>query len=189
MIFRLYKKLGLALDRDSALSLYVGIFTDTGSFRYSTTTALTHKIVSELLRFGFDIPQIYKSIYGNIPYQDMQLLTRILPSMRQEAQGRLVWFQIKKDLLRNKKIYFDLTENILTLGRAIKDVEVAVLFKENLGIKNEIRVNLRSQGKVDVNKIASFFGGGGHKTASGITMHGKIDSVRKMVLAKIKESL
>jgi len=64
-----------------------------------------------------------------------------------------------------------------------------VLFKENLGVENEIRVNFRSQGKVDVNKIASFFGGGGHKAASGATIHGKIDDVRRRVLAKIKENL
>jgi phosphoesterase RecJ-like protein len=92
-------------------------------------------------------------------------------------------------MLRNKKLSFDLSEHILSFGRAIKDVEVVVLFKENLGAKDEIRVNFRSQGKVDVNRIASFFGGGGHKTASGATIHGKIEDVRRRVLAKIKKSL
>jgi len=50
-------------------------------------------------------------------------------------------------------------------------------------------VNLRSQGKVDVNMVASFFGGGGHKTAAGCTLHGDIDKISKKVLNKIKESL
>ena len=77
----------------------------------------------------------------------------------------------------------------MTFARAIKDMEVAVLFKENLGVKNEIRVNLRSQGAVDVNKIAQCFGGGGHKAASGATIKGKIEQVRRRVLAKIRESL
>jgi len=92
-------------------------------------------------------------------------------------------------MLRNKKLSFDLSEHILSFGRTIKGAEVVLLFKENLGTKNEIRVNFRSQGKVDVNKIAQFFGGGGHKTASGATVHGNIDSVRRRVLAKIKENL
>jgi len=189
MIYKLYKALRLPLDRDTAILLYTGILTDTGSFRYSNATSFTHKAISELLKFHLDIPQIYKSIYENIPFADMKLLTRILPGIKQEAKGRVVWFQVKRDMLRNKKLSFDLSEHVLSFGRAIKDVEVVVLFKENLGVKNEIRVNFRSQGNVDVNKIAQFFGGGGHKTASGATVRGKIDNVRKRVLAKIKKSL
>ncbi len=189
MIYRLYKKLGLSLDRETALCLYVGMLTDTGSFRYPNTTSFTHKAVSELLRYNLDIPQIYKNIYENIPLEDLRLLSRILPHMRISAGGNIAWFQIKRSMLRKKRLSFDLTESLLGFARAIKDVKVAVLFKENLGVQNEIRVNLRSQGEVDVNKIAQFFGGGGHKTASGATAHGKIEQVRRKVLAKIKENL
>jgi phosphoesterase RecJ-like protein len=64
-----------------------------------------------------------------------------------------------------------------------------VLFKENLGGKNRLGVNLRSQGKVDVNKIASFFGGGGHKSASGCTLVGDIKKIEKSIIAKIRSSL
>jgi len=92
-------------------------------------------------------------------------------------------------MLKNGKLSFDLTEHILTFGRSIKDAEVVLLFKENLGTKNEVRVNLRSQGKVDVNKVASFFGGGGHRTASGCTVKGSLGRVQRMVLNKIKEAL
>lgn len=189
MIYKLYKALRLPLDRDTAILLYTGILTDTGSFRYSNVTSFTHKAVSQLLKFKLDIPHIYRSIYENIPFADMQLLTRILPGIKQEAKGRVVWFQVKRDMLRNKKLSFDLSEHVLSFGRAIKDAQVVVLFKENLGVKNEIRVNFRSQGNVDVNKIAQFFGGGGHKTASGATIHGRLDDIRRRVLAKIKENL
>ncbi len=188
MIYKLYKKLRLPLDRDTAISLYVGMLTDTGSFRYSNTTAFTHKAVAELLKYNLDILQIYKNIYENVFFADMQLLSRILPKMKRQAGGRIIWFEVKKDMLKNKKPSFDLSEHILSFGRAVKDAQVVVLFKENLGVKDEIRLNFRSQGKVDVNKIAQFFGGGGHKTASGATIRGKLDQVRKKVLAKIRES-
>lgn len=189
MIYKLYKKLRLPLDKDTALLLYVGMLTDTGAFRYSNTTSVTHQAVSEFLKYGLKVTQIYKYLYENIPFEDMKLLAKILPAMRRQAGGRIVWFQVKKNMLKNKKLSFDLSEHTLSFGRAIKDAEVAVLFKENLGVKDEIRINFRSQGKVDVNKIASYFGGGGHKTASGATVHGKIDQVRRRVLAKIRESL
>jgi phosphoesterase RecJ-like protein len=83
----------------------------------------------------------------------------------------------------------DLTDYVMNFGRAIKGAEVVALFKENLGVKNEVRVNFRSQGKVDVNKVAGFFGGGGHKTASGCTIHENIDVIRLKVLKKIEDSL
>jgi phosphoesterase RecJ-like protein len=189
MVYELYKEMGVRLDKEAAVAIYVGILTDTGSFRYSNTTSYTHKIVAELMQYGFNITDIYKRIYENITLRDMKLLTAILPKVRLDGQGRIAWFQIKRELLKGKKIFFDLTEYVLSFARAIKGIEVAVLFKESPIAKNEIRVNLRSQGKVDVNRIAAFFGGGGHKTASGATLRASLTVARKKVLAKIKEIL
>ena len=73
--------------------------------------------------------------------------------------------------------------------RAIKGVEVAALFKENFGERREIRFNLRSNSRVDVNKIAAYFGGGGHKSASGCTLTGSLTDIRKRVLSKITTHL
>jgi phosphoesterase RecJ-like protein len=188
MVYNLYKKLRLSLDRETAMLLYVGMCTDTGSFHYPNTTSLTHKAVSELLKYNLDISQIYKNVYENIPFQDMRLLSKILPTIRRSASGKIAWFQLRRNIPK-MKTSFDLTEHLLSFARAIKGVEAVVLFKENFGKNNEVRVNFRSQGKVDVNKIAQFFGGGGHKTASGATIKGQIDEVRKKVLAKIRESL
>lgn len=188
-IYKLYKKLRIPIDKETAIFLYVGILTDTGSFRYANTTGFTHKMAADLLRHNLDVKEIYKKIYENIPFLDMKLLSRVLPRIKQEAGGRIIWFEINRSMLRDKKLSFDLSEHILSFGRAVKDAEVVVLFKENLGVKDQVRMNFRSQGRVDVNKIARFFGGGGHKTASGATMHGKLDTVRKKVLARIRKSL
>jgi phosphoesterase RecJ-like protein len=177
------------LDKNVAVYLYAGMLTDTGSFRYSNTSSFTHKAVADCLRFDINTPEVYKNIYENIPFEDMKLLSIILPRIRREAGGRIIWFQIRRNTLRKRRLLFDLSENVLSFGRAVKDAEVVLLFKENLGVKDEIRVNFRSNGNVDVNKIAKVFGGGGHKTASGATIRGKIDLVRKKVLAKVRKSL
>ncbi len=189
MVFRLYKEMRLGFDKDSALLLYAGMLTDTGSFRYPNTTGFTHKAVGELMCFGFNARQVYKEIYENIPFINVQLLIKALPRMRLAAAGKIAWIELPAKLLRHKNLSFDLTDHILSFARAIKGVEVAALFKENLGGKNEIRFNLRSNGPVDVNKIAQVFGGGGHKTASGCTLVGELVSVRKRVIAKIRQSL
>lgn len=188
MVYRLYKALGVPLDRTSATALYVGILTDTGSFRYSNTSALTHKITADLLTHGIDVLDVYRQIYGSVPYDDLKLFIKILPTMRVELGGKIVWFAVPKSILhRQKKIYFDLSESLLNFARTLRGIEVALLFRENMTQEPEVRVNFRSQGKIDVNKIANCFGGGGHKNASGATVKGrKLDEVRRMVLHKLK---
>ncbi|MDD2679813.1 MAG: bifunctional oligoribonuclease/PAP phosphatase NrnA [Candidatus Omnitrophica bacterium] len=189
MIFRLYKAMRLPFDADTALLLYVGIMTDTGSFRYSNTTVFTHRAAGELLRFGFNVPLVYKNIYENIPFTDMQLLIKVLLHIHRTSGGKIAWVELPAKLLRHKKLSFDLTDHILSFIREIKDTQAVALFKENLGVRNEIRVNLRSAGLVDVNKIAQAFGGGGHKTASGCTVHGRLADVRAKVIAQIRRNL
>ncbi|MFA4854471.1 MAG: bifunctional oligoribonuclease/PAP phosphatase NrnA [Candidatus Omnitrophota bacterium] len=188
MIYKLYKQLRLPIDKDTALVLYTGMMTDTGSFRYSNTSSFTHKAASELLESGLDVAQVYRNTYENIPLSDVKLLLEILPEIKFYYRGKIARFKIKKKLLKSGKPCVDIADLVLSFGRAIKGVEVVVLFKENLGENNEVRINLRSQGQVDVNKVASLFGGGGHKTAAGCTLHGDIDQISKKVLNKIRES-
>ncbi len=189
MVFSLYKEMGVPFDDASALLLYVGMLTDSGSFRYSCTSSFTHQAAGELLKFNINANQVYKNIYENIPFSDTQLLIKALAHIHRESAGKIAWVELPAKLLRHKKLSFDLTDHMLGFLRAIKDTEIAVLFKENLGVRNEIRVNLRSTGLADVNKIALAFGGGGHKAASGCTVHGRLADVRRKVLAKIRQNL
>lgn len=190
MVYRLYKEMRVRIDKAAALFLYVGLLTDTGSFRYSNTDSATHLMAAELLSGGIDVAGVYKHIYGSIPLDELKLLTVILPKMQTMNDGKVIWFDIPRDLLeKHRNISFDLSESILSFGRSLKGVEVVVLFKENLKSRGEVRVNFRSQGHIDVNKIAGFFGGGGHKTASGVTVKGSMDEIKRKVLRKIKSAL
>ena len=187
MIYRLYKKMGIGLDKNKALCLYVGLVTDTGSFRYPNTNAFSHKIAFELMQYNLLANKVYKNIYENLKFEDLKLLSKILLNPQQDTMGEIVWFEIKRKILKAKRPHFDLTEYVLSFGRLIKDAEVLVLFKEDLFLNNQVRVNLRSSGKVDVNKIAQIFGGGGHRTASGCTLKGKLKDVEYTVLKRIKD--
>ncbi|MCK9594605.1 MAG: bifunctional oligoribonuclease/PAP phosphatase NrnA [Candidatus Omnitrophica bacterium] len=190
MVYRLYKEMRVRIDKSEALFLYVGLLTDTGSFRYSNTDPSTHLMAAELISRGIDVAGVYKHIYGSIPLEDLKLLTVILPKMRTMNDGKVIWFDIPGVLLKkHRNISFDLSESILSFGRTLKGVEVVALFKENLKSSGEVRVNFRSQGKIDVNKIAGYFGGGGHKTASGATVKGPMDEIKRKVLNKIKSAL
>lgn len=189
MIYKLHKRLRLRMDKDTALALYTGIMTDTGSFRYSNTSSSTFKAAAELLKFKVNVAEVYRYTYENILPQEVKLLLKFLSKIKFFGQGRIAAFQIDSELLRGKKLGIDLADQCLSFGRAIKGVEVVVLFKNNSGLKSQVRVNLRSQGRVDVNKIAAFFGGGGHKTAAGCTIPGEFSAVCRKVIARICQRL
>jgi phosphoesterase RecJ-like protein len=188
MVYGLYKEMRVPFDKSSALQLYTGIMTDTGSFKYVNTTPATFMAAAELTKFNLDINGIYRKVYEDIPFEDIKFLLSVLPAIKRGVNGRIVWFKITKKITPGK-LAIDLSEHLLNFGRSIKNVDVVVLFKENLGDNKEVRVNFRSQGRVDVNKIAAFFGGGGHKTASGCTIEGGIDEVIHKVIGKIKSEI
>jgi len=190
MVYKLYKEMGVSIDKKVAVCLYTGILSDTGSFRYTNTASHTHLAAAELMSCGIDTADIYRKVYADIPYVDMKFLSKILPTIKRECHGQVAYCLLHASLLKKqKRITFDLSENILSFARAIRGIKVVVLFKENLGLRREVRVNFRSHGAVDVNKIARSFSGGGHKTAAGCTIGGSLDSVKKRVLKKVRESL
>jgi phosphoesterase RecJ-like protein len=188
MIYRLYQKMRIPLNRNRALCLYVGILTDTGSFHYPNTNPESLAMAADLMHHGLEVNKIYRSIYENISLPDLKLLSTIICDMRSSLKGKVVWFKIQKSLLKGKKISIDLSEHILNFGRLAKEAQVVVLFKENLGVKSQVRINLRSK-NVDVNKIAQIFGGGGHKNASGATVNGGLESVQQRVVAEIQKRI
>ncbi len=189
MVYNLYKKMRVPIDKDTALLLFSGIATDTGFFRYSNTSSDTHIAAAELLKRGVDSSSVYWHIYEDVPFRDAIILARELSRIERDIQGKVVWASLKRAIVKRTSEEFDLGDHFLSFMRAIKGVEVAVLFKEDKKGKKGVRVNFRSQGKVDVNSIAKFFGGGGHKTASGATIAGSLDAVKRKVLAKVRGTL
>lgn len=184
MVYRLYKELKIPFDRNSALAMYIGILTDTGSFRYSNTAPFTHKVVAELLRKKIAVNQVYRRIYEYYSLSDIKFLGSQISRLNSDQKGKIVWLDVDLRSAALKKTLMDLTDAILNLARSIKSAEVVLLFKQISA--NEVRVNLRSNGKIDVNRLAKMFGGGGHKTASGFTIKGNIRSVQGRVLKEAR---
>ena len=190
MIYRIYKQMRLPIAKPEAVAMYTGMMTDTGSFRYSNTSSFTHQAVAELLEYGINVPLIYRYVYENLALDETKLLIKLLPKISFSSQGKVAYFKLEHGMIKDGVVSMDLGDQLLSFARAIKGVEVVALFKEKLGgAKKQVRINLRSQGKVDVNKIAAIFGGGGHKTASGCTVNGEINQVIKNVLASIQRVL
>jgi len=180
IVYKLCDKMGI-MDKNIALCLYTGIFTDTGSFIYTSTSSDTHRIISKLMKYNVHPYAIYEKIHSSCGEGDLKFIARVISSLQFDARRKICWSEIK--LWKSKD--YDLTEVIFSIMRLLEEVEVFILFKKVK--KDEVRVNFRSCSKIDVNKIAQFFGGGGHKRASGTTVKGNINSIEAKVISFVEK--
>lgn len=184
-IYHLFKEANIPIKKNAALYIYVATLTDTGSFRYSNTTADTHKIVAELIEKGLNPTQIYRKIYEEAHRSRLALLSSVLSTLDISRDGKAAWIRITKDMLKKHKTGMRGTEDFINFPRSIKGVRIAMAFRE-IG-KDIIKVSFRSNEGVDVCRLAKLFGGGGHPSASACTLRGSMPEVEESVLLKAKK--
>ncbi len=192
MVFRLFKETGVKMTKEVALSLYIAILTDTGSFNYDNTSSATHEIAGELLGYGLDPAVVSESVYERRSVKDINLLGLVLATIRVNKSGMIAHLEVTKDMLKKTGADLAKSEGLINFARSIDGVKVAILFKEDQQEKGKINISFRSKGNgdaADVNKIAAIFGGGGHAKASGCIVAGSLKEVKKKVLAKVESSL
>lgn len=188
MVYDLFRAFKLKIGMEEAVSLYTAIMTDTGSFRYSNTSSKTHRIIAELIDIGIKPYEMHTKIYETSSVQDTNLLGEALQTMKLTEDGKVAWLWVTKEMLKKTKASLEGTEGIINFARSIGGVEIAILFRET-GTDERVKVSFRSKGKVDVNKLAGVFNGGGHPTASGCSVFGKFEDVEKKVLDAAKQIL
>lgn len=192
MVYHLFKDTGVKLTKEVALCLYIAILTDTGSFNYDNTSGVTHEIAGELLGYGLDPAVVSESVYERRSIEDLKLLGLVLATIKLNKKGTVAYLEVTRDMVKKTSADIAKSEGLINYARSVDKVKVAILFKEDLKDKNKINISFRSKGNgevIDVNKIASFFGGGGHTKASGCIVEGDLHEVEQKVLAKVEEAL
>ena len=189
MVFKLFRAMGVTLTKEIALSLYIAILTDTGSFNYDNTSRVTHEIAGELLGYGLDPAAVSRNVYERRSIADIKFLGLVLSKIKVIEDGRAAYLEITKKMLKSTGVDVSKSEGLVNYARSIDKVKVAMLFREDPKDKGRIHVNFRSKGDVDVNLLASHFGGGGHMKASGCVIKGGLKDVERKVLAKVKAVL
>jgi bifunctional oligoribonuclease and PAP phosphatase NrnA len=153
------------LTKDIANCLYTGIMTDTGSFRYPSTTAKTHRIVAELIQAGAENGPIHNWVYDNNTESRLKLLGHCLGERLNVLEYGAAYFSLSQQDLDQFNYKKGDTEGIVNYPLSIKTVQFSAFFVERDGI---IKISFRSKGKFDVNKFArNHFNGGGHANAAG----------------------
>ncbi len=186
MICDLAGAMGQHFSPAAATCLYAAIATDTGSFRYESTSSHTYRVVARLVDCGAQPGDINEKLYDSYSLGRLQLLQQVLATLEFFADDRVAVISVSESMMADTGTTLEDTEDFINLPRVVESVQVAVFLKEG---SNSVSVSLRSRGNVDVSQVAQMFGGGGHARASGFRQNGlALDAVRASLLpALVKE--
>lgn len=187
MMYRLTLALGVKITPEIATAYYTGIMTDTGGFRFSNTNETTFMVASHLVQCGANPSEIADNVFGTKRPSAIRITAQVLGTLHYEFDGRFIWNDITRQLIANAGGDLADTEGISSEMRSIQGVEIAVLISESLD--GFCRLGLRSRGNLNVAELASLFGGGGHKNASGATIRKPFPEAKEFALATIREWL
>ena len=175
------------IDLDIATAIYTGMIHDTGVFQYSSTSPDTMRIAGDLMEKGVDFSNIIDESFYQKSYIQNQVMGRVLAESILLQGGKCVVGYLKKREMDFYSVEGKDLEGIVSQLRLTAGVEVAIFIYEMQ--TQFFKVSLRSNGKVDVSKIAVFFGGGGHVRAAGCDMQGSMYDVINNLTAEIEKQL
>ncbi|MDK2823062.1 MAG: bifunctional oligoribonuclease and phosphatase NrnA [Clostridia bacterium] len=187
LIYDLLGLLQIKIDEKIATALYTGISTDTGSFLYENTTPTTHIVVADLLNRGANVNLVRTNYYENVSISKLKLLKYGLNNLFFAAEEKIAWITINRETFISSGASDGDAEGLINYIKNIAGVEIAIIFREISSEK--IKVSMRSKTWVDVNKLASSFGGGGHPRAAGCIIFGQLDQVVEKVTASAMKSI
>jgi len=159
------------IDADTATCLYVGIMTDTGSFRFRSTTSTTHNIVAKLIEKGANNTDIHNNVYDTNSYKRLQLLGCALSNLNVIPESRAAFITLSQDELQKYDYKKGDTEGIVNYALSLDGIVLAAIFIEDRK-EGIIKISLRSKGNFSVNEMSrAHFEGGGHTNAAGGKSH------------------
>ena len=175
------------IDKAVAECLYTGMVHDTGVFRYSCTSPHTMRIAADLMEKGIDYTTIVDESFYEKSYLQNQILGRTLLESILILDGKCIFSYVNRKTMNFYEVTKKDLDGIIEQLRQTRGVEVAIFLYEVETQK--YKVSLRSKNKVDVSKIASLFGGGGHIRAAGCTMDGTVHDIVNNISMHIEQAL
>lgn len=186
MVYRIAIAAGVEITPSMATCLYTSILSDTGAFTYSSTNAETFAVVHDLALRGANPGKIARDIYFSNPASKIRLLGAALANL--QCEGSVAWSWVTSTDMRCTGADAEDCEGVVNYLISIVGIEAAVFLRELPDI-NEFRLSIRSKGKVDVARVAEYFGGGGHRSASGCTLSGPLNTATDRILTQLRTEL
>jgi len=187
LIYRLLMTCQYQFSLAVAKALYLGILSDTGSFRYSSANQESFIVAGELVGLGVDPWEVSSSLYESHAPERMLLLGQVLPTLQISSTGRYASVSMTLDVLNKSGASGEHADGFVNYPRSVHGVEVALFF--NQASENVYKISFRSRGKVDVGTLAHELGGGGHHNAAGAKLNGTLDEVKTTVFSLLDQLL
>ena len=185
LIYRLMLKMNNVITKDIATNLYAAILTDTGGFCYGNTKKDTLIAAGNLIERGADPQWISENIYESNSPAKIRLLTKVLETLAFDWDRKVGYMVVLQSDIERAGAREEHTEGFVNIPRSIEGVAVSILFTELS--EHQYKLSLRSKGKVNVERVASAFGGGGHINAAACYINGHFKTALHQVLNTIKD--
>jgi len=184
LIYSLLVAMNGQLSPPMAQALYAAIVTDTGSFRFPKTSPQTHRVAAELLAAGANPSFIYSRLYEQYPLGRVRLKGHVIDSIKTVAAGQIAFYKLDRNTLKAYEVKASDLDGFASLGQEIRGVRVTIFGLETSN--SRVKISLRSDGTVPINQIAAEYDGGGHPSAAGAMVSGKLDQVLEQVIEKVR---
>ncbi|MEL6192217.1 MAG: bifunctional oligoribonuclease/PAP phosphatase NrnA [Bacteroidota bacterium] len=188
MVFRMITALGETdkISTDAAEAIYMGVMTDTGSFRFTSTTPAVHRMIAVLLEKGANSNKIHDRIHGNSTENRLRFFGYclsnclfILPELK------TAYIKVDKSVFKEFYIKPGETEGLVNYALGIKNVNLGILLTSQDDI---VKFSFRSREEVSASELAKQFGGGGHFYAAGARLIGNLEEAEEKLIALLEEN-
>jgi phosphoesterase RecJ-like protein len=181
------RQLRVPLTPEIATALFAAQATDTGWYRFQSTTGDTLRVAAQLVDAGAVPQEIYSALYEQETLARLKLRGRILSKATTEMEGRLVHTYVElRDFEKAGALPAD-TEDVINLTLAIVGVQVAVILVEQA--TGGCKISFRSRRELDCSRLAAHFGGGGHRAAAGAFIDAALPEAQKKVLDEVRKAM
>jgi phosphoesterase RecJ-like protein len=191
VVVQLIEALGLeSLPEGSATPLYAAIVSDTGGFRYATTTPATLRLGARLVEAGADPWHVAYQLFERWEPARLRLLSAIIATLEMAFDGRVAIMRVTREMLDICGANDDMVEGMVNYARRVEGVEIGALLwewqvRDAAGVHVEAKISLRSRGEADVSVIAEALNGGGHRAAAATQLNITIDEAEKRLRAEL----
>ena len=189
VIFELAEFMRVNITRHCVVSLYTGMSTDSGCFRYECTGARTHEIAGKMMRMYPDIKyhMINRLMFEAKSPAKLKLESMLFNLLESYCDGKIGFLAITQDMMKEMGIEIEELEGFAPATIKLDTAEIGILIRERE--KNVFKCSFRSVDRINVSEICETLGGGGHAKAAGCTMKGNLEDVKKILIDTARKAV
>lgn len=184
VVYTLIKEMGIAIDKDLALPLAVGLLTDTGGFAHQDVLPSTFAMAEELSKI-INISEVYRKVLNTITINQFNIKNKALQEIEFYHNNALAVLTITEEDMKHYGVEEDECSILASLTLEIETTEVSMFLRK---YKDKTRISLRSK-NINVSEILSTFGGGGHINAAGITTTVPYNEIKKELIKEVGKKI